>query len=96
MFSFDQHLLVAAVAPRKLLIAGFDSPWFDTEGEYLSCKAASCAWEVCGKSGFPDVPYPDDFDTSAIGENIGYYRRSQEHGIAAFDWLRLLEFVREQ
>lgn len=96
LLTFDQHLLVAAVAPRKLLIAGFDSPWFDTEGEYLSCKAASCAWEVCGKSGFPDVPYPDDFDTSAIGKNIGYYRRSQEHGIAAFDWLRLLEFVREQ
>ena len=95
LLTFDQHLLVAAVAPRKLLIAGFDSPWFDTEGEYLACRAAGCAWELCSKEGFPDVPYPADYETSAIGRDFGYYRRSEEHGIAAFDWLQLLEFVKE-
>ena len=93
LLTFDQHLLVAAVAPRKLLIAGFDEPWFDTEGEYLACKAASPAWEICGKAPFPDVPYPADFDTSAIGPDLGYYRRSQGHGIAAFDWLMLMRFA---
>lgn len=95
LLTFDQHLLVAAIAPRKLLIGGFDSPWFDTEGEYLACKAASCAWEVCGKTGFPDVPFPADYETSAIGENLGYYRRSEEHGIADFDWYQLLNFVKD-
>lgn len=94
LLTFDQHLLVSSIAPRKLLIAGFDSPWFDTEGEYLACKAAGCAWEINGKPGFPDVPYPDDFDTSAIGEYIGYYRRSENHGIAGFDWWQLLNFAR--
>jgi hypothetical protein len=95
LLTFDQHLLVASIAPRKLLIGGFDSPWFDTEGEYLACKAASCAWEVCGKTGFPDVPFPADYETSAIGENLGYYRRSEEHGIADFDWYQLLNFVKD-
>jgi hypothetical protein len=95
LLTFDQHLLVSAVAPRKLLIAGFDSPWFDAEGEYLACKAASCVWEFLGKGGMPRVPYPGDFDTSAIGSDLGFYRRSEEHGIADFDWLRLLEFVRQ-
>ncbi|MBE6358344.1 MAG: hypothetical protein E7057_03745 [Lentisphaerae bacterium] len=93
LLNFDQHLLAAAIAPRKLLIAGFDNQWFDTEGEYLVCKAASCAWEVCGKPGFPDVPYPADFETSAIGEYLGYYRRSEGHGIAAFDWWQLIQFA---
>ena len=93
LLTFDQHLLVAAVAPRKLLIAGFDIPWFDTEGEYLACKAASPAWEINGKSPFPQVPFPADFDTSAIGPDLGYYRRSQGHGIAAFDWLMLMRFA---
>ena len=93
LLTFDQHLLVAAVAPRKLLIAGFDSEWFDTEGEYLACKAASPAWEINGKAPFPDVPYPADFDTSAIGPDLGYYRRSQDHGIAYFDWLQLMRFA---
>lgn len=96
LLNFDQHLLAAAIAPRKLLIAGFDNQWFDTEGEYLVCKAASCAWEVCGKPGFPDVPYPADFETSAIGEYLGYYRRSEGHGIAAFDWWQLIQFASEK
>jgi len=93
LLTFDQHLLLAAVAPRKLLIAGFDNPWFDTEGEYLACKAASPAWELHGKAPFPDVPFPGDFDTSAIGPSLGYYRRSQGHGIACFDWLQLMRFA---
>ena len=93
LLTFDQHLLVAAVAPRRLLITGFDSPWFDTEGEYLACKAASPAWVINGKAPLPDVPYPDDFDTSAIGPDLGYYRRSQDHGIAYFDWLQLMRFA---
>ena len=95
LLTFDQHLLVAAVAPRKLLIGGFNSPWFDTEGEYLACKAAASAWEVCGKPGFPDVPYPDDYDTSAIGSDLGYYRRTEGHGIADFDWYQLLNFAKD-
>lgn len=93
LLDFDQHLLTAAVAPRKLLVAGFDSPWFDTEGEYLSCKAAGCAWEVCGKAGFPDVPFPESYDTSAIGPDLGYFRRTEEHGIAPFDWWQMLRFI---
>ena len=93
LLTFDQHLLLALVAPRKLLIAGFDSPWFDTEGEYLACKAASPVWEFLGKSGLPEGSFPDDYEVSAIGENLGYYRRSEAHGIAAFDWWRLLKFA---
>lgn len=93
LLTFDQHLLLASIAPRKLLVAGFDREWFDTEGEYLACKAASPAWEICQKAPFPAVPYPEDFDTSAIGEYIGYYRRSQGHGIAAFDYWQLIRFA---
>ena len=93
LLHFDQHLLLAAIAPRRVLLAGFDNEWFDTEGEYLACKAASPAWEFCGKAPFPAVPYPDDFETSAIGPDLGYYRRSQGYGIADFDWLMLLRFA---
>ena len=93
LLTFDQHLLLAAVAPRKLLIEGYDSPWFDTEGEFLACRAASPVWELFGLPGLPAVDFPGDFDTSAIGPYLGYYHRSEEHGIAAFDWYRLLKFI---
>ena len=90
---FDQHLLLATLAPRRLLVAGFDEPWFDTEGEYLACRAASPVWEFLGKPGLPSGEFPADYDTSAIGEYLGYYRRSEKHGIAACDWWQLLKFA---
>ncbi len=93
LLDFDQHLLAASIAPRKLLVTGFNSPWFDTEGEYLSCKAASPAWELFGLPGFPNVPYPDTYDTSAIGPYLGYFRRTEDHGLAAYDWWQLLKFA---
>lgn len=90
---FDQHLMLACVAPRALLIEGFDNPWYDTEGEFLAVKAASPVWKFLGKKGVPDVTWPDDFDTKAIGPNLGYVRRNQEHGISAYDWTWMLDFA---
>lgn len=90
---FDQHLLLTCVAPRALLVEGFDQGWFDTKGEFLSVQAASPVWRFLGKSGLPKVSWPDDYDTKAIGPNLGYVRRDQEHGIAAIDWQWMLDFA---
>ena len=90
---FDQHLFLACVAPRALLIEGFDNPWFDTEGEYLAAKAASPVWELLTGSGLPQVDCPADYDTSAIGPRLGYVRRSEEHGISACDWNWTMDFA---
>ncbi|MBQ2161843.1 MAG: hypothetical protein II446_00955, partial [Bacteroidales bacterium] len=90
---FDQHLLVSCIAPRPLLVEGFDNPWFDTRGEFLCLKAASPVWRFLGAEGLPDVDWPDDYDTSAIGPVLGYVRRDQGHGIAAIDWTWLLDFA---
>lgn len=90
---FDQHLFLACVAPRALLIEGFDEPWFDTEGEYLAVRAASPVWELLKGSGMPPVAFPPDFDTAAIGRHLGYVRRSEKHGISAYDWQWTLDFA---
>ena len=90
---FDQHLLLACVAPRALLLEGFDKPWFDTKGEFLALQAASPVWKFLGQKGLPEVAWPDDYDTSAIGPRIGYVRRDQGHGISALDWLWMLDFA---
>ena len=90
---FDQHLLIAAVAPRALLIEGFNSGWFDTVGEYLAAKAASPAWEFLGRNGLPKGEFPENYDTSLIGESLGYVRRGGQHGISAIDWIWTLDFA---
>ncbi|MBE6376630.1 MAG: hypothetical protein E7050_09220 [Lentisphaerae bacterium] len=96
LLTFDQHLLVAAIAPRRLLIGGFDRAWFDTEGEFLACKAASPVWEFLGKPGLPTTVYPDSYEIGAIGKYLGYYRRTGGHGLAGFDWWQLLHFAAEE
>ncbi len=90
---FDQHMFLACIAPRALLVEGFDHPWFDAKGEFLAVKAASPVWEKLGKKGLPKVDFPDDFDTSAIGPCLGYVRRSEGHGISAYDWTWMLDFA---
>lgn len=90
---FDQHFLVASIAPRRILVQGFNSPWFDTKGEYLSCKAASCVWDFLGLPGLPDHPFPEDFSKVCVGPYIGYYRRAGQHGVNGFDWMMTLDFA---
>ncbi len=90
---FDQHWLLACVAPRALLVEGFNIPWFDPKGEFLSCHAASPAWELNGLPGFPGGTFPDSYDTSCIGPNLGYVRRGGAHGLSALDWSWALDFA---
>ena len=90
---FDQHMFVSCIAPRALLVEGFDNPWYDTEAEFMCLQAASPVWEFLGKEGLPKVEWPDDYDTKAIGPTLGYVRRDQEHGIAAVDWEWMFDFA---
>jgi len=93
LLTFDQHLLLASIAPRALLVQGYDSPWFDTEGEYLACRAAAPVWTFLGKGTMPAKPYPNDYDTSCIGTHFGYVRRDLWHGHGFHDWVWLLDFA---
>ena len=45
--------------------------------------------------GLPKVDWPDDFDTKAIGPDLGYVRRNLDHGISAIDWYWMLEFAKK-
>lgn len=94
---FDQHLLLSCVAPRALLIDGFNHKWFDTEGEWLSVKAASPVWTFLGKEGLPDVSWPVAESTAGIGRDLGYVRRpgtkAADHGIILQDWNWIMDFA---
>ena len=91
--SFDQHLLVSAIAPRALLVEGFGSPWFDTKGEFLSLQAAEPVWKKLGRGGLGSENWPSEYDLSAVGQHLGYVRRDQDHGISVIDWKWMLDFA---
>ena len=71
----------------------FNNGWVDTKGEYLALKAASPVWKFLGEEGMPNVDYPEIYDKSAVGNTVAYYRRDNDHGISAIDWVWMLEFA---
>lgn len=95
--TFDQHMLLATVAPRTLLIgSAVKDTWADPDSEYLSCFAASRAWENQGVKGFvaPDrLPVVgDDFHEG----NICYHLRDGEHYFSRRDWLIYMNIIHEK
>lgn len=78
---FDQHMLLALIAPRYLMIgAACEDVWADNEGQLLSCKLASPIWSLYGKDGFIDTG-----DTSIDGE-VCYHFREGSHFMSRYDW----------
>ena len=39
------------------------------------------------------MDYPENYDKSAVGNTLAYYRRDNAHGISAIDWVWMLEFA---
>lgn len=88
----DQHQLLALMAPRPLYVAsGVEDRWADPKGEFLSCVAASPAYELLGKEGVPAEVLPP-LDQPAMG-GIGYHIRSGGHGLLPYDWKQYLDFA---
>ena len=93
---YDQHWLVALVAPRLVCIGSGSldygaGPW----GEYLGGREASPAWELYGKKGLVGD------GTYMIGRpyqegSIGYHLRKGPHSLTAYDWACYMDFADRQ
>ncbi len=87
---FDQHYLVAAIAPRKVLIgSASEDLWADPVYEQLCCFAASPAFQkgfVCpDRAASAGEVFPEG--------DIGYHLRKGLHYFSREDWNRLIRFI---
>jgi len=90
---FDQHLLLALIAPRPLYItSGIHDVWADPLGEYLSVFFANPVYELYGKKPMP-FPYASlpPVNTPQIGQ-IAYHVEDGGHTFSAYDWEQFLLF----
>lgn len=90
---FDQHLLLACVAPRALLLECYHKKWFDPKGELLSAKAASPVWELLTGKGLGLEEMPSPYDDSFVQPPFGYVRRTECHGLSPYDWKWAIDFA---
>ena len=93
MLPFDQHELLALVAPRPLYVeSGSEDSWADPHGEFLGLAYAAPAYQLYGYEGFTPAEWPAVETPVSKGRN-GYHIRSGRHEILLYDWLRYLDFA---
>ena len=89
---FDQHTLLALVAPRLLHVAsGSLDFWADPVGEHHSLILAGKVYELYGNPKMPEE-FPED-DTSIEEGAVAYHLRTGPHLLAEFDWKCLAEHI---
>ena len=88
---FDQHFLIASIAPRRVLIGSASKDFHaDPVSEQLCCAAASEAFEngfVCGR-------FPAEVGDEFFGGDVGYHLREGLHYFSREDWNKLIKFMR--
>ena len=97
MLPTDQHMLIAAMAPRLCYVASSsEDDWADPKAERFSCRMAGEAYALYGKDGviLPDEPV--EINKAYHDGTIGYHVKTGEHGIDAFDWKMYLDFLQKK
>ena len=90
---FDQHMLIALIAPRAAYVAsGSEDLWADPRGEFLSLAAASGVYALWGL----DPIGPDDMPAApgvTVAPRRGYHIHAGPHDLGLFDWERFADFA---
>lgn len=91
--TFDQHMLVALMAPRPVYVSSADTDlWADPRGEFLSCKHASAAYHLLGEKGLEADSMPA-LDQPINKGRIGYHIRTGGHSVNEYDWQCYMDFA---
>ena len=90
---FDQHQLLALVAPRPLYVASAEGDiWADPKGEFLSVARASEVWALYGYKPLQASVLPSAGVPLYSGKT-GYHVREGRHDVTYFDWKCFISFA---
>lgn len=88
---FDQHQLLALIAPRHLYVASAaEDLWADPKGEFLSACHTAPVYKLYGMEAINDQNMPDIH--KPIITAVGYHIRAGVHDVTDYDWERFMDF----
>ena len=92
---FDQHCLVALMAPRPVLLANaVEDQWANPAGQFEMLRAAEPVYKLLRVEGLENPQMPEVNQLSP--GKLGYYIRPGKHSMTAGDWKVFLDFADHQ
>ena len=92
---FDQHCLIALVAPRPVLLANaVEDTWANPAGQFEMLKAADPVYRLLGVEGLAADQMPPV--GKLLDSRLGYYIRPGKHSMTKGDWKVFLDFADKQ
>ncbi len=88
--SIDQHMLLALIAPRPILLGNARRDvWSDPNGAFRAAMGADPVYELMGSDGLSQTR----LDQWRPGADLAFWLRPGTHGVVKEDWPAFLEFL---
>ncbi len=92
---FDQHFVLASIAPRKVCVNAAELDfWADQKSEQLCCLAAAEAWEKMGLDGMQECDHYLTGGEKLLDGNVGFFMAPTMHFLSRHAWNNYMEFMR--
>ncbi|MHC4176475.1 MAG: alpha/beta hydrolase family protein [Planctomycetota bacterium] len=89
---FDQHALIALVAPRPVLLTNaVQDTWANPAGQFEMLQAAEVVYRLLDAGGLEADKMPET--GKLIDSKLGYYIRPGRHSMGREDWQVFLDFA---
>jgi dienelactone hydrolase len=89
---FDQHELVALMAPRPVLLSNAaGDKWANPGQQFEMLKAAEPVYQLLNAGGCDAATMPPE--GKLISSRLGYYIRPGNHAMTSGDWIVFLDFA---
>jgi hypothetical protein len=95
LLPFDQHCLVALMAPRPVLLSNaVEDTWANPEGQFQVLRAAEPAYRLLGVEALEAKEMPPT--GKLVSSRLGYFIRPGKHSMTREDWSAFLDFADRQ